>query len=69
VPISTAAYAAISGGKGGNVSAMINLVRIIGGSVGISLVETMDSIGATWMLGVTCLVMIPTALLLKNNAQ
>ncbi len=48
---------------------MINLVRIIGGSVGIFLVETMDSIGATWMLGVTCLVMIPTALLLKNNAQ
>jgi DHA2 family multidrug resistance protein len=41
VPISTAAYAGIPMEKGGDVSGMINLFRNIGGSVGISLVETM----------------------------
>src|SRR6516165_990339 len=41
VPINTAAYVGISEEKGGEVSGMLNLFRNIGGSVGISLVETM----------------------------
>jgi DHA2 family multidrug resistance protein len=41
IPISTAAYAGIPVQKGGDVAGMINLFRNIGGSVGISLVETM----------------------------
>jgi DHA2 family multidrug resistance protein len=41
VPINTASYVGISAEKGGEVSGTINLLRNIGGSVGISLVETM----------------------------
>jgi MFS transporter, DHA2 family, multidrug resistance protein len=41
VPINTASYVGISEEKGGEVSGTINLLRNIGGSVGISMVETM----------------------------
>jgi MFS transporter, DHA2 family, multidrug resistance protein len=41
VPINTAAYVGIPEEKGGEVSGTLNLFRNIGGSVGISLVETM----------------------------
>jgi MFS transporter, DHA2 family, multidrug resistance protein len=41
IPINTASYAGIPEEKGGDVSGTINLLRNIGGSVGISLVETM----------------------------
>src|SRR5581483_6127659 len=41
IPINTAAYVGIAEEKGGEVSGTINLLRNIGGSVGISLVETM----------------------------
>ena len=41
VPINTASYVGVSEEKGGEVSGTINLLRNIGGSVGISMVETM----------------------------
>ena len=41
IPINTASYVGIPDEKGGEVSGTINLLRNIGGSVGISLVETM----------------------------
>ncbi|HLK86665.1 MAG TPA: DHA2 family efflux MFS transporter permease subunit [Candidatus Binataceae bacterium] len=41
IPINTAAYVGIAEEKGGEVSGTINLLRNIGGSVGISLLETM----------------------------
>ena len=41
VPINTASYVGIPEEKGGEVSGTINLLRNIGGSVGISIVETM----------------------------
>jgi MFS transporter, DHA2 family, multidrug resistance protein len=41
VPINTASYVGIPEEKGGEVSGTINLLRNVGGSVGISLVETM----------------------------
>jgi DHA2 family multidrug resistance protein len=41
IPINTVAFAAIPAQKSGDASGMINLFRNIGGSVGISLVETM----------------------------
>ncbi len=41
IPINTVAFAAIPAQKSGEASGMINLFRNIGGSVGISLVETM----------------------------
>lgn len=40
VPINTAAFALIPQGKSSNASALINLSRNLGGSVGISLVQT-----------------------------
>lgn len=41
IPINTVAFATIPAQKSGDASGMINLFRNIGGSVGISLVETM----------------------------
>jgi MFS transporter, DHA2 family, multidrug resistance protein len=41
IPINTASYVGVAEEKGGEVSRTINLLRNIGGSVGISLVETM----------------------------
>jgi DHA2 family multidrug resistance protein len=41
VPINTASYVGVPPEKGGEVSGTINLLRNIGGSVGISMVETM----------------------------
>jgi MFS transporter, DHA2 family, multidrug resistance protein len=41
IPINTASYVGIPEQKGGEVAGTINLLRNIGGSVGISLVETM----------------------------
>jgi MFS transporter, DHA2 family, multidrug resistance protein len=41
VPINTVSYVGIPEEKGGEVSGIINLLRNVGGSVGISLVETM----------------------------
>jgi hypothetical protein len=41
VPINTASYVGVPEEKGGEVSGTINLLRNIGGSVGISVVETM----------------------------
>jgi DHA2 family multidrug resistance protein len=41
VPINTASYVGVPADKGGEVSGTINLLRNIGGSVGISMVETM----------------------------
>jgi MFS transporter, DHA2 family, multidrug resistance protein len=41
VPINTASYVGVPEEKGGEVSGTINLLRNIGGSVGISMVETM----------------------------
>jgi MFS transporter, DHA2 family, multidrug resistance protein len=41
VPISTVSYAGVPEEKGGEVSGTINLLRNVGASVGISLVETM----------------------------
>jgi MFS transporter, DHA2 family, multidrug resistance protein len=41
VPINTVSYVGIPEEKGGEVSGTINLLRNVGGSVGISLVETM----------------------------
>jgi DHA2 family multidrug resistance protein len=41
VPINTASYVGVPTEKGGEVSGTINLLRNIGGSVGIALVETM----------------------------
>ena len=41
VPINTASYVGVPAEKGGEVSGTINLLRNIGGSVGISMVETM----------------------------
>jgi DHA2 family multidrug resistance protein len=41
IPINTASYVGVPEEKGGDVSGTINLLRNIGGSVGISLVETM----------------------------
>jgi MFS transporter, DHA2 family, multidrug resistance protein len=41
IPINTASYVGIPEQKGGEVSGTINLLRNVGGSVGISLVETM----------------------------
>jgi DHA2 family multidrug resistance protein len=41
VPINTASYVGVPEEKGGQVSGTINLLRNIGGSVGISMVETM----------------------------
>jgi DHA2 family multidrug resistance protein len=41
VPINTVSYVGIPEEKGGEVSGTINLLRNLGGSVGISLVETM----------------------------
>jgi DHA2 family multidrug resistance protein len=40
VPINTASYVGVPAEKGGEVSGTINLLRNIGGSVGISMVET-----------------------------
>jgi DHA2 family multidrug resistance protein len=40
VPVNTAMYASIPPGKNNNASALVNLARNIGGSVGISLVTT-----------------------------
>jgi len=40
-PISTVSYVGVPKEKGGDVSGTINLLRNVGGSVGISLVETM----------------------------
>jgi DHA2 family multidrug resistance protein len=40
VPINTASYVGVPDEKGGQVSGTINLLRNIGGSVGISMVET-----------------------------
>jgi MFS transporter, DHA2 family, multidrug resistance protein len=40
VPINTASYVGVPEEKGGQVSGTINLLRNIGGSVGISMVET-----------------------------
>jgi MFS transporter, DHA2 family, multidrug resistance protein len=41
VPINTASYVGVPPEKGGEVSGTINLLRNIGGSVGIAMVETM----------------------------
>jgi DHA2 family multidrug resistance protein len=41
IPINTASYVGIAEEKGGEISGFINLLRNVGGSVGISLVETM----------------------------
>ena len=41
IPINTASYVDVPEEKGGEVSGFINLLRNVGGSVGISLVETM----------------------------
>jgi DHA2 family multidrug resistance protein len=41
VPINTLSYVGVPEEKGGEVSGTINLLRNVGGSVGISLVETM----------------------------
>jgi DHA2 family multidrug resistance protein len=41
VPINTASYVGVPAEKGGEVSGTMNLLRNIGGSVGISMVETM----------------------------
>jgi DHA2 family multidrug resistance protein len=41
IPINTASYAGVPEEKGGEVSGTINLLRNIGGSVGISMLETM----------------------------
>ncbi len=41
IPINTASYVDVPEEKGGEVSGFINLLRNLGGSVGISLVETM----------------------------
>jgi DHA2 family multidrug resistance protein len=41
VPINTASYVGVPEEKGGEVSGTINLLRNIGGSVGIAMVETM----------------------------
>ncbi len=41
IPINTVSYVGVPEEKGGDVSGTINLLRNIGGSVGISLVETM----------------------------
>ena len=41
VPIQTMCYVGIPPGKNNNVSGMTNLARNIGGSIGISLVETL----------------------------
>jgi MFS transporter, DHA2 family, multidrug resistance protein len=41
VPINTASYVGVPVEKGGEVSGTMNLLRNIGGSVGISMVETM----------------------------
>jgi hypothetical protein len=41
VPINTVSYVGLPEEKGGEVSGIINLLRNLGGSVGISLVETM----------------------------
>jgi len=41
VPINTASYVGVPAEKGGEVSGTINLLRNVGGSVGISMVETM----------------------------
>ena len=40
VPVSTAAYTGLPPGKNNNASALINLSRNLGGSVGISLAQT-----------------------------
>jgi len=40
VPVNTAMYAYIPPGKNNNASALVNLARNVGGSVGISLVTT-----------------------------
>jgi DHA2 family multidrug resistance protein len=40
VPVSTAAYIGLPPGKNNNASALVNLSRNLGGSVGISLVQT-----------------------------
>ncbi|HEV3109368.1 MAG TPA: DHA2 family efflux MFS transporter permease subunit [Candidatus Binataceae bacterium] len=41
IPINTASYVGVPEEKGGEVSGLINLLRNVGGSVGISMVETM----------------------------
>jgi MFS transporter, DHA2 family, multidrug resistance protein len=41
VPINTVSYVGLPEEKGGEVSGIINLLRNLGGSIGISLVETM----------------------------
>lgn len=40
IPINTAAYVNISPEKSNNAAALINLARMLGGSIGISLIET-----------------------------
>jgi MFS transporter, DHA2 family, multidrug resistance protein len=41
IPINTASYVGIPEEKGGEVSGIINLLRNVGGSIGIAMVETM----------------------------
>jgi MFS transporter, DHA2 family, multidrug resistance protein len=41
IPINTASYVGVPEEKGGQVSGTINLLRNLGGSVGISLLETL----------------------------
>ena len=40
IPINTAAYQGVSAGKNANASAIINMMRNLGGSVGIALLDT-----------------------------
>ena len=46
IPINAAAYTNVDPAEGGNASALINLMRNIGGSVGISLLSTLLARGA-----------------------
>jgi DHA2 family multidrug resistance protein len=46
IPINAAAYANVDPREGGNASALINLARNIGGSVGISMLTTQLARGA-----------------------
>jgi DHA2 family multidrug resistance protein len=41
VPINTAAYSSLPRGKSNNASALMNLARNLGGSIGVSLANTM----------------------------
>ena len=46
IPITATAYDAVPEGEGGNASALVNLARNIGSSVGISLLTTQVTRGA-----------------------